>query len=96
MTLTKPSPLSGSALLTVSTTHRFADHVDGVLLLEKSLLVGPTSDCHVRSAQLAERVVLTRCEAGWKVKAGMGGEFQEMLPGKRVTLAVLSMTLEEA
>ncbi|MEW4490008.1 hypothetical protein AB1L42_18135 [Thalassoglobus sp. JC818] len=42
-----PSPLSGSARLTLESGHRFASSLDGIILLEKTCLLGAGSQSHI-------------------------------------------------
>ena len=96
MTLGQPSPLCDSAVLTLSAPHRFDEHVDSVVFVNETLLVGPGPDCHIRCREASDRAVLTRRDDRWMVKAGLAGDFQELRPGQRTTLRSLAMTLEEA
>jgi hypothetical protein len=96
ITLLQPSPLSDSAVLAVSPPHRFDQHVDGVILVNETLLVGPTPDCHIRCRESSDRAVITRRGDRWLAKAGLAGDFVELCPGQRMTLRTLAMTLEEA
>ncbi|TWT51604.1 hypothetical protein KOR42_34920 [Thalassoglobus neptunius] len=42
-----PSPLSGSARLTLESGHRFANSLNGIILLEKTCLLGAGSQSHI-------------------------------------------------
>lgn len=96
LSLHQPSPLCNSALLMLQPPHRFDEHVDAVLLVGDSLLIGPTADCHIRSRDSVDRAVLTKRGDQWLAKAGLEGDFEELCPGKRTMLRTLAMTLEEA
>ena len=96
MTMKQPSPLSTSATLTLRPPHRFADHVDGVVLVHETLLIGPQTDCHIRCDQGVDRVVLTHRQGQWLGKVGMASDFEELRPGTRINLDSLAMTLEAA
>lgn len=96
VSLVQPSPLCDSAVMTLKAPHRFDEHVDRVVLVNETLLVGPGSDCHVRYREAQDRAVLTRRGDRWMVKAGLAGDFQELSPGERTTLRSLAMTLEQA
>ncbi len=95
LTLRQPSPLCDSAVLSLSPPHRFDQHVDGVVLVNETLLVGPTPDCHIRCRESSDRAVLTRRGDRWLAKAGLAGDFEPLEPGQRITLRSLAMTLEE-
>jgi hypothetical protein len=94
--LLQPSPLCDSAVLTLSPPHRFDEHVDGVVLVNDTLLVGPGPDCHIRCRESSDRAILTRRDNRWLAKAGLAGDFEELCPGQRKTLRSLAMTLEMA
>ena len=96
ITLVRPTPLSDSAVLAVSPPYRFDQHVDGVVLVNDTLLVGPTTDCHIRCRESADRAVITLRQDRWLAKAGLSGDFVEFCPGQRMMLRTLAMTLEEA
>lgn len=96
MTLRRPSPLCDSVVLELKPPHRFDQHVDGVVLVNETLLVGPTPDCHIRCRESSDRAVITRRGDKWMAKAGLSGDFEELCPGQRMTLRTLAMTLEEA
>ena len=96
MTLDCPSPLSSSATLSLRGQHRFDGHVDSVILVNETLLIGPSRDCHIQSIDFPDRSVLV-CRAGrWQAKIDTQSDFHQLVPGKRITLQSLAMTLEEA
>ena len=95
-TLEQPSPLCDSAVLRLDPPHRFDQHVDGVVLVNETLLVGPSPDCHIRCRESSDRAVLTRRGSRWLAKPGLAGDFEEICPGQRMTLRSLAMTLEVA
>jgi hypothetical protein len=94
--LRQPSPLCDSAVLQLKPPHRFDQHVDGVVLVNETLLVGPTIDCHIRCRESSDRAVIARRGDKWVAKAGLSGDFEELCPGRRMTLRTLAMTLEKA
>ena len=96
MKLTKPSPLCGTAALSLGHPHRFIDHVDGVVLFADALLIGGQTDCHIRATALTDRVVLTRRDAKWVARIGLTGEFTQLSLGERSKLSSITMTLESA
>lgn len=96
MTLNCPNPLSGSATLSLQNPHRFDGHVDGVVLVNNTLLIGPTSDCHIRATEFADRAVLVLRDGVWQGKLNDEDSFMTLTPGRRVSLASLVMTLEPA
>ncbi len=96
MTLNCPSPLSNSAVLAVKPPHRFVGHVDGVILVDQTLLMGAGSDCHIVTREFPDRAVLVNRDGHWLGKLESGREFTELTPGVRITLGSLAMTLEIA
>lgn len=96
ISLQQPSSLCDSAVLSLNRPHRFDQHVDGVILVNETLLVGPSSDCHIRFRESTDRAVITRRGDQWFIKAGLAGDFQELRPQERTTLRSLAITLEQA
>lgn len=102
MTLSQPSPLSNSATLVVRPPHRFDEHVDGIVLVDRTFLIGAQRDCHVRCDQVSDRGVIARRGDRWVGKlassngAAMTGDFVNLPCGERVTLESLAITLEQA
>jgi len=96
MSLNCPSPLSNSALLTVKAPHRFCGHVDGVILADRTLLMGAGSDCHIVTHAFPDRAVLVNRAGKWQGKIDSGRDFTDISPGIRVSLGSFAMTLEEA
>ena len=103
---TKPSPLSSTALLTLTTAHRFNHHVDASLLVDQTVLVGPTADNHIRCSGLDQSAVILYRNGVWQAKlqptlgasASDGerkNEFVDLVPGRRVSIGELDMTLEQ-
>ncbi|MDB4561263.1 hypothetical protein N9298_00075 [bacterium] len=96
MTLGKPSQLSDTAVLSLNAPHRFDQHVDGVVLVRETVLVGPGSDCHLRCRGASDRAILQLKDNQWYAKAGLLGDFQKLEVGHRVVIQSLAMTLEMA
>ncbi len=96
LTLNQPSPLCDSAVLKLSPPHRFDEHIDGVILVNETMLIGPSSDCHIQYPESSDRAVLTRRDDRWLAKSGLAGDFEELRPGRRTMLRSLAMTLEQA
>lgn len=96
MTLGKPSQLSDTAVLSLNGSHRFDQHVDGVVLVRETVLVGPGSDCHMRCRTASDRAILQLKDNQWYAKAGLLGDLQQFEVGQRVLIQSLAMTLERA
>lgn len=96
MTLTCPSPLCNSAVLSIRPPHRFADHIDEVMLVDQTLLMGAGKDRHIVTREFTDEAVLVHRQGSWMGKLNSQGEFEEITPGIRITLGSLAMTLEKA
>lgn len=96
LSLQQPSPLCESAVLQLRAPHRFDEHVDAVVLVNETILVGPGADCHLRCRDCSERAVLIRRGSEWIAKPGLAGESVALEPGKRTLVKTLAMTLERA
>ncbi len=64
----KPHPLSGSARLTMYGRVRFSPAVDGALLLDDTLVIGPTAACHVHAPLADQSIVIARRNDQWLAK----------------------------
>lgn len=93
--LRRPSPLSQSVSLELESAHRFANHVDAVVLVQDTVLVGPGLDCHIRCRNLADRLVLLERDGKWRVKIGKSTPV-DLKIGVRFTDETLTMTLERS
>jgi len=89
-------------VLKLASPHRFDQHVDEVLLVDQTLLIGPGGDSHIRHRQLSKRVILLGRRANqaktwqWWAKQGSAGDLQELTLGQPMVLESLTMTLEAA
>ncbi|MGB7326953.1 MAG: hypothetical protein WBD31_18910 [Rubripirellula sp.] len=104
MKLEKRSPLSSTAVLSVSPPHRFDHHVDGIVLVDKTVLIGAGRECHLRHRDATDVAILVHrpkgsaanSQAGWSVKLGLDGPFQELVASQSLALGPITMTLEPA
>ncbi len=96
MTLDQPSQLSDTAVLSLNAPHRFDQHVDGVVLVRETVLIGSGNECHLRCRDASERAILQLKENQWYAKSGLSGDFYRLDPGHRLVLQSLAMTLETA
>lgn len=103
--LDKPSVLSSSAVLSLDPPHRFENHIDQVLLVDQTVLIGPSSSDHIRSTAVETSAVLVIRKGVWRAKlkspAKLLGkrppsDFIELVPGRRVSIGELDMMLEQA
>ncbi len=104
--LTVPSALSGSAVLSLAPPHRFDNHVDHILLVDQTVLIGPSTDHHICSSSIEDAAVLVYRDGIWKAKSKPApgqsengsppprSRFVELVPGHRVSIGQLDMTLE--
>lgn len=58
LTFRQPTLLSRSALLSLSSSHRWAAGIDGVVLFRDDCLIGPGGRTHIRSRKVKDPVVL--------------------------------------
>ncbi|GIX00348.1 MAG: hypothetical protein KatS3mg111_3680 [Pirellulaceae bacterium] len=65
----QPSPLCTSARLELLSHHRFGNHVDAVLLVGNTCLLGPGEHCHVRCPAWTDEILLYRSEQGWMMRS---------------------------
>ncbi len=96
--LVQPSPLTATAVLDLAPPHRFDEHVDRVILVDQTLLIGCSAECHVRcdpprDDKTPERLIMTRRGDRWL--AGIAGDLQELAVGQSTQLQSVTMTLEE-
>jgi hypothetical protein len=100
--LTTPTPLSASAVLSLAPPHRFDGHVDAVILVDRTVLIGPQSGHHICCGGLDSSVVLRIREGRFQAKLQSDPQtpnaadrsFCDLEPGRRVTLGDLDLTLE--
>jgi hypothetical protein len=103
LTLEKPSALSSTAVLRLDPPHRFDAHVDAVLLVERTIQLGPTASNHIRCVAMQDSAVIVFRDGNWRAKltggsgsAGPSAGLVDLLPGQRVSLGEYDMTLEVA
>ncbi len=103
--LKKPSVLSGSAVLSLDPPHRFENHIDQILLVDQTVLIGPSSSDHIRSTAVDTSAVLVIRDGVWRAKLKSPGKFLgkkrptdfiDLVPGRRVSIGELDMMLEIA
>ncbi len=92
--LSVPSPLSASAVLTLRRPHRFAGHIDAVILVADTVLIGPGKHCHLRCDDLFRRVALSHRENGWYLIRRDRDDLL-LIPGQRVVVDEISLTLSK-
>ena len=115
MILDQPSPLSGTATLSLAPPHRFRHHVDGVLLVDQTVLLGPGPNNHIRCTAWEDSAVMVLRQGIWQAKlkptsrsvgttdkANSGGEvgkpthFIDLVPGQRISIGEIDVTLEQS
>lgn len=98
----KPHPLSATASLELSGCGRFQPHVDRVLLLHETCLIGPQAGSHVVCPQWQSEVLLVRRGAQWVIRSSqeleVNGRLQRepiaLLSGLRIRGADFSLSIE--
>lgn len=96
VTVAKPSGLSSTAVVQVAPPHRFDGHVDSVLLVRDTVLIGNGRGHHIRHREEDELVVLVWRSNHWRIKSGVGGDFQDLALDQRYVVGSLAMTMEQA
>lgn len=98
MTLNCPSSLSNSAVLTLTPPHRFGGHVDAIILVDKTLVIGPGETNHIRTHHFSDQAVMVKRADGWHAKLATESKFASFsqAPQNRITLGSLVMALEKA
>ncbi len=96
----QPTQLSGTALLTLKSRHRWHGSIDGALLLGHSCLLGPSPKAHVRCPNWEKDIVLFRNRDQWMVRCDeyssegseRSGATRPVELGKRIQGPDFSMT----
>ena len=98
----KPNPLSATARLELESLHRFKPHVDAVLLLADSCIIGPSGHSHIVCPHWTSELILFRQAGQWQMRShkpvevngqGVVGTFP-FIPGMRVAGDDFSMSVE--
>ena len=111
VTLIQPSPLTATAVLDLAPPHRYDEHVDRVILVDGTLLIGPSPECHIRcepprndqahdnqthdSDSSQTPERLIMTRRGDRWLVGTAGDLQELVVGQSTQLQSVTMTLEE-
>lgn len=102
LVLHQPSMLSGSAVLSLKPPLRFANHVDAVVLVDQTVLIGRGAGNHIQSPSHDHDVVLVLRQGVWnaKIKPAAGQTARkcplvELVNGRRVSVGEMDMTLEK-
>lgn len=106
LNLHRVSPLSRSAVLTLDPPHRFGGHIDRVVLVDQTVLIGPSPGDHIRCTSIETSAVIFVRDGVWRAKLksfAPGAETRraessepvELIPGQRVSLGELDMMLEK-
>jgi len=90
--LLKPSPLSRTAVLMLDPPHRFVVPVDGVLLVDKMILIGPDRSNHIRAPRLDAALIMLKRGADWTIRQ-KDGLSRTMVEGERMEIDELVMTI---
>ncbi len=98
-------------MLDLAPPHRFDEHIDRVILVDETLLIGPSAECHIQCDRSRENSKhngaknsgpeaaaperLIMTRRGDRWLAGTAGDLQELVVGKSTQLQSITMTLEE-
>jgi hypothetical protein len=64
----KPSPLSDTAVLRLTSRHRWSESIDGVVLFRRICMLGPSSAAHVNCKYWTANLTLYRQENAWRYR----------------------------
>jgi hypothetical protein len=68
LTFAKPSPLSDTAVLRLTSRHRWHESIDGVILFRRICVLGPSSAAHVNCKYWNSNLTLYRQENAWRYR----------------------------
>lgn len=95
-----PSPLSGTAVLSLTTPHRFDGHVDQWLLVDRTVLLGPGEQNQIQCSGLATSAVLVFEQDHWRAKqkstTSGQSEWMALTPGIRQSIGEIDLMLEQS
>jgi hypothetical protein len=98
------NPWSATALLKILPPHRWREAIDGVLMVDRCIVLGASSQCHLRCLEWKDQVVIWREAEAWHVKSSVPLECQgkevgllaPLEPGKRLLGPDFSLSLQVA
>ena len=83
-----PTPLSGTATLEFASSHRPAQSVDSIVLLDETCLMGPATTNHIPCADWSETVVLFHKQGQFYCKSANGIFVDDKLVHEPVAVAL--------
>jgi len=100
-----PSTASRTGRMTVATPHRFADHVDAVILMDRAISIGPTAQHPIRHPGIHDWYVLhppthatddpqAEKPDSWRLRRPADGTSVQLVPGRRSVVEELSLMIE--
>ncbi len=90
--ISKPSPLSGTVIVTVDPPHRFLMPVDAIIIAAKTILVGPEQTNHIRAPRMTIGLVMMKRADQWWIRDTQGNS-QPLIDGDRLEINNLVLTL---
>lgn len=98
----QPHPLSPSARLVTESRHRGRPHVDGIILLAETCVLGPAESSHIVAPEAEGEVVMVYREQRWWCRSGtetiIDGRPHRgragVAPGQRIEAGGLAFSLE--
>jgi hypothetical protein len=88
----QPSPLSKTAVLTLDPPYRFVAPVDGILLFDKTILIGPDPTNHIRVSRMTESLIMIKRGNEWTIRQ-QDSSTRSMVDGQSVDIGDLVMTI---
>ena len=96
LVLRQPSPLTRTAVLELGSPHRFGEQVDAALLVDGTILIGPTPDCHVRLRRSERTITMVYRSGLWVLRSGTDEAWKHVSLNETLSIDAMSMMLESA
>jgi len=64
----KPSPLSDTATVTITSRHRWPESIDGLILIRGLCILGPNANAHVNCRSWSQTMTLFRQQELWQYR----------------------------
>jgi tetratricopeptide (TPR) repeat protein len=89
ITFRRPSPASATAVLDLSDAHPAAASLRNVVLMDREIVIGPTTADHIRAVDLAEPAILQRRGNAWTVR--LANQTVDLVPNVPVQIGTLRL-----
>lgn len=92
MVFTLPNPASGTAMLKPGSARLPRSDIQGILLMDREILIGPARNCHIQSGQTSRTVTLFQRGGRLFAKSETGGQ-EAIEIGKTVMIGPLRLVV---